>query len=83
MLSTGAVESAYMLIDLAGGDVVVSGQGQGKVPFVVPEIQIDFGTWIKSQHAAKLTMVFHYEPDCRTKHSPCSAGAIRPASTDT
>lgn len=72
-----------MLIDLAGGDVVVTSQGQGKVPLVVTEIQIDFGTWIMSKYAAKRGVVFYYEPDCRTKHSPCSAGAIRPASTDT
>jgi hypothetical protein len=40
----GAVGGTHMLVDLAGGDVVVSGQSQGKVPFVVAKIQIDFGT---------------------------------------
>lgn len=41
------MEGTYMLIDLAGGDVVIAGEGQGQVPFVVAEIQVDFGTWKK------------------------------------
>lgn len=72
-----------MLVNLASGDVVIAGKGQGQVPFVIPEIQIDFGTWTKTQYAVEQARVFWYGPDCRTKHSPCSAGAIRPASTDT
>lgn len=72
-----------MLVDLAGGDIVIAGQGQGQIPFVIPEIQIDFGTCTMTQYAAKQARVFWHGPDCRTKHSPCSAGAMRPASTDT
>lgn len=72
-----------MLVDLAGGDVVIASQGQGEISFVVPEIQVDFGTCNGTQYAAKWTREFWYGPDCRTKHSPCSAGAMRPASTDT
>lgn len=33
-----------MLVDLAGGDVVVTGQGEAKVPLVVSEVQVDFGS---------------------------------------
>lgn len=76
-----------MLVDLAGGDVVIAGQRQGEVPFVVSEIQVDFGACTKTQYeardAAKQARVFWHGPDCSTKHSPCSAGAMRPASTDT
>lgn len=42
-----------MLVDLAGGDVVIAGQGQGEVPLVVAEIQVDFGTCTTSQYAVK------------------------------
>lgn len=42
-----------MLVDLSGGDVVIAGQGQGQVPFVVPEIQVDFGTCTSNQYAVK------------------------------
>lgn len=42
-----------MLVDLSGGDVVIAGQGQGQVPFVVPEIQVDFGTCTSTQYAVK------------------------------
>lgn len=51
--SRSAAEGTYMLVDLSGGDVVIAGQGQGQIPFVVPEIQIDFGTCTRTQYAAK------------------------------
>lgn len=34
---------AYVLVDLAGGDVVVASQGDGEVSLVVSKVQVDFG----------------------------------------
>lgn len=72
-------------VDLAGGDVVLAGEADREVTLVVAEIEIDFGAcggislcdgcvWLHGMFDV---------PEHRTKHSPCSAGAIRPASTDT
>lgn len=33
-----------MLVHLSGGNVVVAGQGEAEVSFVVTEIQVDFGS---------------------------------------
>lgn len=37
------LDTTYVLVDLAGGDVVVSGEGDGEVSLVVAEIEVDFG----------------------------------------
>lgn len=33
----------HVLVDLAGGDVVVAGQGHAEISLVISEIEVDFG----------------------------------------
>lgn len=44
-----------MLVDLAGGDVVVAGQGESQVPLIVSEIQVDFRPCKEKQISAETT----------------------------
>lgn len=39
-----------MLVDLAGGDVVVAGQGYREISLVVAQVEVDLGALKNSQH---------------------------------
>lgn len=39
-----------MLVDFAGGDVIVTGQGHGEVSLVVTQVKVDLGAWRHSQY---------------------------------
>lgn len=78
----------YVQVDLAGGDVVFAREADREISLVVAKIEVYFRAYGVDQRfctwvSAPSPVSDNDEPEHKTKHSPCSAGAIRPASTDT